>query len=72
MPPPAVPSLLVRSPSYLHGGCSRRDVLARRSVLGLVLAGMLEAVVAGLAGWLSYPKVEGRLEVVCGKPPKEG
>lgn len=66
MPPPAA-----RSPSYLQGGCSRRDALAPRSVLGLVLAGMLEAVLAGLARWQSCPKVEGRLEVVCRKPPKE-
>lgn len=71
MPPPAVLSLLVRLPSCLCGGCSCRDVLAWRSVLGLVLAGMLKAVIEGLARWPSYPKVEGTLEVVCRKPPKE-
>lgn len=68
--PPTVLSLPVWSPSYLHGGCSHQDVLALRSVLGLVLAGMLQAVLAGLAGWLGYPAGEGRLEVLCRKPPK--
>lgn len=71
MPPPTVLCLLVWLPSYLYGGCSQccshQDVLALWSALGLALAGMLKAVLAGLARWLSYPKGEGRLEVVWGK-----